>query len=52
MADSSDQEEELLDKVYLYLTEKHYADGTTDNGKIIIRSGLNIEVASPEWTVN
>lgn len=39
MADSSDPppEEELLDKVYLYLTEKRYADGTTENGKRIIR---------------
>ena len=37
MADSSNQEDELLDKVYLYLTGKRYADGITYNGKRIIR---------------
>ena len=31
MADTS--EEELLDKVYLYITEKCYADGTSENCK-------------------
>ena len=35
MADTS--EEELLDKVYLYITEKCYADGTSENCKRIIR---------------
>ncbi|XP_065919392.1 uncharacterized protein [Dysidea avara] len=35
MADTG--EEELLDKVYLYVTEKCYADGTSENCKRIIR---------------
>ena len=35
MADTS--EEELLDKVYLYITEKCYANGTSENCKRIIR---------------
>ena len=35
MVESS--EEELLDKVYLYLTDKQYADGTSENCKRIIR---------------
>jgi len=34
---ASDDEVNLLDKVYLYLTEKRYADGTTENCKRIIR---------------
>ena len=38
MAASSDDEEDcLLDKVYFYLTEKQYADGTTENCKRVIR---------------
>ena len=36
MADTG--EEELLDKVYLYVTEKCYADGTSENCKKIIRT--------------
>ena len=32
---ASDDEEDLLDKVYLYLTEKQYADGTSENCKRI-----------------
>ena len=36
MADTS--EEELLDKVYLYITEKCYADGTSEPG--IVKGSL------------
>ena len=34
---ASDDEEDLLDRVYLYLTEKQYADGTSEYCKRIIR---------------
>ena len=34
---ASDNEEDLLDRVYLYLMEKQYADGTSENFKRIIR---------------
>ena len=40
MADTS--EEELLDKVYLYITEKCYADGTSENCKRI--DAIKIEI--------
>ena len=34
---SDGDDENHLDKVYLYLTEKRYADGTTENCKRVIR---------------
>ena len=34
---ASGDEEDLSDRVYLYLTEKRYADGTSENCKRIIR---------------
>lgn len=34
---ASDDEEDLLDKVYFYLTEKRYTDGTSENCKRVIR---------------
>ena len=34
---ANDDEEDLLDRVYLYLTEMWYADGISENCKRIIR---------------
>ena len=34
---AGNDEEDLLDRVYLYLMEKWYADGTSENCKRIIR---------------
>ena len=43
------EEDELLDKVYLYITEKRYADGTSENGKRIIRKkALKLTVVDGE----
>ena len=39
---ASDDKEDLLDRVYLYLTEKRYADGTSENCKRIIRKNLKL----------
>ena len=51
--DSSSQEDELLDKVYLYLTEKRYAGGTTENVKRIIRKkASNFVVMNGEMYLN
>ena len=37
VADRSSEDAQLLDKVYLYITEKRYADEMSENGKRIIR---------------
>lgn len=34
---ASDEEEDLLEKVFLYLTEKRYPDGTSENCKRVVR---------------
>ena len=37
VADRSNKDAQLFDKVYLYITEKWYADEVSENGKRIIR---------------
>ena len=38
---ASDDEEDFLDKVYFYLTEKRYADGTSENCKKVLSINLS-----------
>ena len=40
MADTMTSQDELLDKVYLYIMEKWLPDGATENCKRIIRKKL------------
>ena len=43
---ASNNEEVLLDRVYLYLMEKWYADGTSENYKRIIRKNQSFEICN------